>query len=190
MSQQPFSNQDKNFLELVQTLPSNWIDLMKKFGAFTRARAIKSPHQLIRVILLYCGLGATLREVAGFVSLMGGKITDQSIHTRIKKSYQFLKSCVNEMVQLDQSFDESSDFLASRKVRILDATKIVSTLSKKTIYALHLSLGLCGARVSEVLIESEKKGESLSNFDLQEGIVYIADRAYSRFKSTPDTSDR
>jgi len=45
-------------------------DLAIELKAFSRARKIKSPAQLLQVVLCYCGLDQVLRETAGNVTLL------------------------------------------------------------------------------------------------------------------------
>jgi hypothetical protein len=42
-----------------------------EFKAFTRAWKIKTPQQLLRAVLLYCGLDQTLWEVDSTMTLLG-----------------------------------------------------------------------------------------------------------------------
>ena len=53
------------FEDLLQDLLSETMTMAYEVKAFTHARKIKTPHQLLRVVLLYCGLDHSLPEVAG-----------------------------------------------------------------------------------------------------------------------------
>jgi hypothetical protein len=37
--------------------------MAREFKAFVRAKKVKTPEQLLRVVFLYCGLDKPLREV-------------------------------------------------------------------------------------------------------------------------------
>src|SRR5512143_3421936 len=56
---------DTQFDALLQDLPVDLVASAREFQAFTRARKIKTPQELLRVVLLYCGLDQSLRTVAG-----------------------------------------------------------------------------------------------------------------------------
>ena len=60
--QMPPTDPDTVFEDLVQDLPPETIAMAYEFHAFARARKIKTPQQLLRVVLLYCGLDQSLRE--------------------------------------------------------------------------------------------------------------------------------
>ena len=53
--QLPPPDRDTLFEDLLQDLPSETVEMAYEFKAFSRARKIKTPEQLLRVVLLYCG---------------------------------------------------------------------------------------------------------------------------------------
>ena len=73
---------DTQFEALLQDLPLELVDSAREFRAFTRARKIKTPQELLRVVLLYGGLDQSLRTVAGNLTLLGEQITDSSVMAR------------------------------------------------------------------------------------------------------------
>ncbi len=60
----PPTETDIAFEQFLQELPEDYDQLARKFKAFCRARKIKTPAQLLRVEMSYCGLDQALREVA------------------------------------------------------------------------------------------------------------------------------
>jgi hypothetical protein len=54
--QLPPPDPDTLFEELLQDLPPETAQMAWEFKAFTRARKINTPEQLLRVVLLSCGL--------------------------------------------------------------------------------------------------------------------------------------
>ena len=63
---------DNRFEAFVQALPADYVEQAYEFKAFARARKIKSPQQLLELVMLYCGLDLSLRSCAGeFVDLQG-----------------------------------------------------------------------------------------------------------------------
>ena len=79
----PSPDVDTLFEDLWQDLPPETVQMAREFKAFTRARKIKTPVQLLRVVLLYCGLDKSLREVAGHVTLLVERITDTAVAERL-----------------------------------------------------------------------------------------------------------
>jgi hypothetical protein len=76
----------------LQDLPADVAVLAREFKAFTRGRKIKTPQQLLRVVLLYWGVDQSLREVAGNLTLLGEQITDSSVITRLKACEPWVKA--------------------------------------------------------------------------------------------------
>jgi len=60
----PFGQPDTTFESFLQELPADYWELAIEFKAFTRSRKIKTPAQLLQVVMSYCGLDAVLREAA------------------------------------------------------------------------------------------------------------------------------
>src|SRR5882724_10941715 len=54
--QLPPTDPDTLFEELLQDLPPETVPMAREFKAFARARKIQTPEQLLRVVLLYCGV--------------------------------------------------------------------------------------------------------------------------------------
>jgi hypothetical protein len=75
---------DTHFETFVQALPADYIEQAYAFKAFTRARKIKSPLQLLELVMLYCGLDMSLRSCAGEVAQFQGYLSD----TGVKKDFR------------------------------------------------------------------------------------------------------
>jgi hypothetical protein len=53
--QSPLTDADTLFEQLWQDLPPETVHLAREFKAFVRAKKVKTPEQLLRVVFLYCG---------------------------------------------------------------------------------------------------------------------------------------
>src|ERR687894_1324637 len=80
----PLTEADTLFEQLLQDLPPETIPLAREFKAFARAKKVKTPEQLLRLVLFYCGLDKPLREVAGTFTVLYESITDQSVAERLR----------------------------------------------------------------------------------------------------------
>ena len=69
-----------------------------EFKAFCRARKIKTPAQLLQVVMSYCGLDLVLRETAGTFTLLEESISDTAIH-----------KAAESVCAVDQSAAQSDD---------------------------------------------------------------------------------
>jgi len=77
--QLPLTDPDTLFEDLLQDLPREVAQLARECKAFVRAKKIKTPEHLLRVVLLYCGLDKSLRTVAGVFTALYEPITDHSV---------------------------------------------------------------------------------------------------------------
>lgn len=59
---------DTRFVQFLQVLPADYHEQAYAFKAFARPRKIKSPLQLLQLVLAYCGLDLSLRSCAGEVA--------------------------------------------------------------------------------------------------------------------------
>ena len=80
----PFGHAETTFESFLQELPEDYWELAIEFKAFTRSRKIKTPAQLMQVVMCYCGLDEVLRETAGNFTLLEERISDTAIHNRLK----------------------------------------------------------------------------------------------------------
>ena len=55
--QLPLTDPETLCEELLQDLPSEAVQMAREFKAFVRAKKVKTPAQLLRVVFFYCGLG-------------------------------------------------------------------------------------------------------------------------------------
>ncbi|WP_305908710.1 hypothetical protein Q9L42_009335 [Methylomarinum sp. Ch1-1] len=83
--QQPHSI-DTRFEQFVQELPADYQQQAYDFKAFARARKIRSPLQLLQLVMLYCGLDFSLRGCAGEVAQLQGYLSD----TAVKKDWRLV----------------------------------------------------------------------------------------------------
>ena len=86
--QLPLTDPETLFEELLQDLPPETAHMAREFKAFVRAKKVKTPEHLLRVVFLYCGLycglDKPLREVAGTCTALYESITDQSVAERLR----------------------------------------------------------------------------------------------------------
>src|SRR2546422_4035703 len=82
--QLPLTDPDTLFEELLQDLPPETAHMAREFKAFVRAKKVKTPEQLLRVVFFYCGLDKPLREVAGTFTALYESITDQAVADRFR----------------------------------------------------------------------------------------------------------
>jgi hypothetical protein len=77
----PSTNSDSAFERFLQEMPPDYGELALEFKAFSRARQIKTPAQLLKAVRCYSGLDQVLRGVAGTMTLLEERISHTAIPT-------------------------------------------------------------------------------------------------------------
>src|SRR5207253_9882221 len=98
--QLPLTDPDTLFEELLQDLPAETVQMARAFKALVRAKKVKTPAQLLRVVFLYCGLDKPLREVAGTFTALYESITDQSVAERLRACGPWVQALLRRMLPL------------------------------------------------------------------------------------------
>jgi len=57
------------FEEFLKELPADYAEQAREFKAFTRSRKVRTPADLLQLLMLYCGLDQALRTTAGSFTL-------------------------------------------------------------------------------------------------------------------------
>jgi len=173
--QLPLTDPDTLFEDLLQDLPREVAQLARECKAFVRAKKIKTPEHLLRVVLLYCGLDQPLREVAGTFTALYESITDQSVAERLRACGPWVKALLRRMLPLVPvaALPEGKRFL------VIDASTVQAPGATGTDHRLHLSMDLVSLEFVEVLVTDVHSGETLKHFRLTPGDVAVVDRGYA-----------
>jgi hypothetical protein len=184
--QLPLTDADTLFEELLQDLPADMAQMARDFKAFVRAKKVKTPTQLVRMVLLYCGLDKTLREVAGIWTALYEPITDQSVAERLRACRPWLQALLHQMFPsaVGATLPEAFRFL------VIDGSSIQAPGATGTDYRLHIAMDLRTLAFVEVLVTDVHTGETLKHFTLGAGDVAVADRGYAHAQGLHETVQR
>ncbi len=174
----PSPDPDTIFAELLQDLPPETAELAREFKAFSRARKIKTPAQLLRAVLLFAGLDLTEREVAANLILVDPTIkclSEQAVHDRLCACQAWLQALLPRLL----AQDPLPALPAGLRLLVIDATDLTAPGQTKTTWRLHAVLDLVSLQLVCVHLTDRRTGETLCNFGLAANEVVIADRGYS-----------
>ena len=169
---QPPHAVDTLFEDLVQDLPPETVAMAREFKAFTRVRKGKPPVQLLRLVLLTCGLDKSLREVAGHFTLWVERITDSAVAERLVACRPWVRALLAQMVRCP------TELPAQRRVLVVDASGIQAPGAHGTQYRLHLCRDLVTLPFVSITVTDTRTGESLRHFPCGPGDVAVGDRGY------------
>jgi len=174
--QLPLTDPDTLFEELLQDLPSETVQMARTFKAFVRAKKVKTPAQLLRVVFLYCGLDKSLREVAGTFTALYESMTDQSVAERLRACGPWVKAMLRRMLPM-AALEPLS---AGRRFVVIDASSIQAPGATGTDHRLHIAMDLVSLQFLEVLVSDVHMGETLKHCTFAPGDIAVADRGYAQ----------
>jgi hypothetical protein len=174
--QLPLTDPDTLFEKLLQDLPSETVQMARAFKAFVRAKKVKTPAQLLRVVFLYCGLDKPLREVAGTFTALYESITDQAVAERLRACGPWVKAMLRQMFPMAavESLPSGRRFVG------IDASSIQAPGATGTDHRLHIAMDLVSLQFLEVLVSDVHTGETLKHFTFAPGDIAVADRGYAQ----------
>jgi hypothetical protein len=174
--QLPLTDPDTLFEELLQDLPTETVQMARAFKAFVRAKKVKTPAQLLRVVFLYCGLDKPLREVAGTFTALYESMTDQAVAERLRACGPWVKALLRRMLPIAAT----ESLPAGWRFVVIDASSIQAPGATGTDHRLHIAMDLVSLQFLEVLVSDVHTGETLKHFTLAPGDVVVADRGYAQ----------
>src|SRR5262244_2564010 len=160
--QLPPTDPEMLFEELLQDLPPETVSMAREFKAFARARKIKTPEQLLRVVLLYCGVDKSLREVAGTLTALYETITDQAVAERWRACGPWVPAMLRRMLPRLQEDIRP----AGHRFVVIDASSIQAPGATGTDHRLHIAMDLWSLQFLEVVVSDVHTGETLKHFTL------------------------
>lgn len=167
---------DTTFGNIVQELPAELASMAHEFRAFARSRIVRSPEELLRAVLLYCGLDYSLREVAANFTQVGRRLSDEAVRGRLLACEPWLEAMLQEM--LPKPDLEIAQY--SNRLILVDGTRIMAPGATSFDYHLHLGWNWMQQRVVHIEVTDPRTGESLKLYDWQPGDVALADAGYAK----------
>jgi hypothetical protein len=172
--------ENSGFKQLLQLLPEGWEKKAKELGALQRAREIKTPEELLRLILLYLTEGKSMAGTSAITNLSGdATLSKVAVFKRIQNSGDWLQWMCKNIYRRPGVLIEKPRWLGDRDVLLIDGSEDIKSGKERQQYMLHYSMELFTLAAREFLITDGRTGEKLANFQkLGKKDIVIADRAY------------
>ena len=155
------------FKQLLELLPEGWEPKAKELGAFKRAREIKTPAELLRLILLYITEGKSLARTSALISLSGvAAISKIAVFKRLQKCGEWLKWICQHICRKAGLLGEKPKWLEEKNIILFDGSHEGKNTDQGQYeyFMLHYSLELFTLSLREFKITDSKTGEKLRNF--------------------------
>lgn len=150
----------------------------RKSGAFTRARAVGSAVDLLRLCFAYGPGGLSLRAVSGWARATGlAQLSDVAVMERLQKCDAWLGAMLGTLLS-----KEVPPIPTKRPVRIVDGS-VVAQAGPKTcgevgLWRLHALYDPGAERFEHLTLTDQRGGERFDRADVTAGEIRIGDRAY------------
>lgn len=168
------------FEQLLNLLPEGWDAKAKELGAFRRAREIKTPEELLRLILVYLTEGKSFAGTSAIIQLSGEtKISKVAVFKRMRNSAAWLQWLCEHIYRRAGLIVAKPVWLKNKDVILVDGSEGVKCGVRRQCSMLHYSLDLFTLAVRELLVTDEQTGEKLTNFkQFRKNDIVMGDRAY------------
>lgn len=171
----------ENIEKIIEQLPEKWEETAKATGAFVRPREIKSAMDLMTLVMLYIVNGLSLLEVAVIAKVKGiAEISDVGFMGRFANCNNFFKEILKKLQPKATAAYRKPEWLEKYNVKLGDASVVTSGGKIRIVHRLHYAINPFEMKSESYKITPEKTGESLTNFEVKIGDLYICDRAYGK----------
>jgi hypothetical protein len=164
----------KSEWELVtQLLPDGWREKAKELGAVRRARGIRDPETLLRMLLVHLADGCSLKETALRVEQAGwGRISGVALFKRLRTAGPWLAWMAQQMRGRRWPGEGRYRCLAA------DATTICESGKTGSLWRVHWCVNLASLQCEFFELTDAHGGEKFARFPIQKDDLILGDRGY------------
>jgi len=146
--------------------------------AFLRARAVRSPIDLLRLTFAYCLGHVGLRATAAWAQAMGlAGLSDVALLERLRHTGTWLSTLIARLLEQD-----CPQPAKGRLIRILDATSVAKAGAQakrnNSLWRIHSAFELPSERFDFLELTDESGGERIDRVPVVAGEIRIGDRGY------------
>src|ERR1035437_6881800 len=172
---------DESWKVILDLLPQGWDQQACLSGAMERQRDIRSPGDLLRILLLHDALPISLRETVVRAKLTGlADISDVALLKRLRRAGRWLHWLCTELFEAS-GWEMPAD-ARGYNLRAVDGTLVKQPGPKGTLWRVHYSVRIPSLECDYFQITLSKgqgTGEKLERFPAGPGDLVLADRGYS-----------
>ena len=168
-----------NIDEITQYLPPNWKELAIETNAFTRARNIKTPEDLLALNMLYITNEGSFQITSAMMKLARGvSVNKNAVYERISGSGEWLRQMAQALCQKQGIGIMKPKFLGNKNVLLIDASDETTKGKDKVTWRLHYVFNLFEFAATSMELTTNKEGEKLTRHTITDTDIIIADRIY------------
>jgi hypothetical protein len=158
-------------------LPEGWSEQARLLGAMRRARYIKEPSVVLRILLMHVALGCSLAETAARAQASGlAQISSVGVFKRLRAAGAWFGWLARQM----RGAAELPETVTGRRLRAVDATSVHEPGSTGTDWKIHYAVNLADLECDFFqLTEIRQGGETFRRVPVQAGDIVMGDRVYA-----------
>jgi hypothetical protein len=164
--------------KLWQDLPPETGQMARACQAFVRAKKVKTPAPLLRVVFLYGGVDKSLRAVAGTCTALSESMTDPAVAERLRACGPWGKA----MLRRRRPLSAVEPLPQGRRFVGIDASSMQAPGAPGPDPRLPSALALVSLPFLEVFVSDVHTGETRTHCPLAPGEVAVADRGYAHWQ--------
>lgn len=160
-------------------LPAGWEEQSRLSGAFERARRVSSPADLLRLVLVLCGVGLSYQRTTEVAALSGvSEVSKVSLWHRVQRCGAWLEWLVEGLLACVVERPQAGFY----RPRAVDGSIVAGPLAKVQV-RLHFVLDLLTLRPTQVLVTALQQAESLRLLTVSPDDLWIGDRGFATVKN-------
>ena len=164
---------------LAGLLPVGWREAAREHGALRRAREVKDPETLLRLILLHAAAGLSLRQTAARAKVQGlASMSDVALLKRLRTAEEWLRWIAREMLRRSRYGSHLLTLDTGRRLRVVDATAVQEPGATGTSWRVHYSLSLPSLACDFFEVTDGSAGETYRRLPIEPGDIVLGDRGY------------
>ena len=168
-----------NIDELVQRLPEGYEQACFETKAIERVREIKTPLDLIRLVLIYLTGGHSQLEMSVIALQLGiADIADTAFLKKFAKCRSWLEWIISKVIPKPIVEYTCPKWFKEYTITAIDASDVTEKGRSKRIFRLHYAIDIMKMCCLSFKLTAQKTGETLLNFNVQKGWLILADRVY------------
>lgn len=167
-------------------LPLGWRELASEMGVvrddWPAHMNVKftEVEPLLRLIFYYVAEGCSLEQAATvFAAKDIVEVTKAAIHFRLLTLAPYLAALLDRLRSAEQATEAVTRLAHGFVVRVLDASSVQRPGATGTTARLHYAITLTTLRLHEVKVTDDRGGETLTQFSVVPGELWLLDRGYS-----------
>jgi hypothetical protein len=167
----------ENWAILSTFLPEDWENQAWELGAMRRARYIKDPAVLLRMLLMHVGAGCSLAETAARCKVAGlADVSAVAVFKRLRAAEPWFRWLAQQM----RGATALPMQLLGRRLRAVDATSVREPGTTGTDWKLHYCVNLGDLHCDFFQLTGIREGgETFRRVPVAPGDILMGDRAYA-----------